>query len=168
MHKRRSKEELFLEKIEKENRRELKKIEKEKKLAEKNQKKLIKEPSEEELVLKYVNRVIMNQAYHNRIDQSKFEGLEYKSNTKNLWMDTDFYFSVVFQSSKQKFEFLEKWEQIHKALEDEDEQQLNKFKIVNGLRLAEALGISLIPETVKDYPTGNLDLMRFCLDDKNT
>lgn len=106
-----------------------------------------------------MNRVIKNQIYHGRIDSSKFKGLEHThSVSKNLWMDTDFFFSVVFQSAEQKYEFLQKL----KVLVEKNDQ----VQIVNGLELAKHLGISLKSETTKEYPTGNLDLMPFILDNE--
>lgn len=138
----------------------------EKKVIEKT---IVPEPTEEELVKKYVNRVIKNQQYHGRINSENFTGLEYeKSVSKNLWLDTDFYFSVVFQSRAQKFEFLEKWEQSHSAIENEADDSIKRMMIVNGLLLAKALGIQLKEEFSKDYPTASLDTMPFVLDDINT
>lgn len=119
--------------------------------------------SEQDLVHRYVNRTISNARYHGRIDKDKFEGMGYeKSVSKNLWLDTDFFFSVVFQSREQKWEFLEKWEAIHGSFEDDIVPP--KIQIVNGLKLAKALGIELKLETVKNYPTGNIDLLPFILD----
>jgi hypothetical protein len=55
-------------------------------------------PTEAELVKKYANRVIKNQIDHGRVDASKFAGMEHThAVNKNLWMDADFYFCVVFE-----------------------------------------------------------------------
>lgn len=117
-------------------------------------------PSEGELVKKYVNRVIKNQIYHGRVDTQKFEGMEHTHTvSKNLWMDTDFYFSVVFQSSEQKYEFIKA---VGWPVEDPDGQ----VQIVNGLALAKKMGVTLKLETTKPFPTGNLDLMPFVLDNE--
>lgn len=116
------------------------------------------QPSEAELVKKYVNRVIMNQIYHGRTNG--FSGMEHShSVNKNLWMDQDFFFSVVFESTQQKEEFLKKarW-----CAETGDDQ----IQIVNGLKLAEAMGITLKRETGREFPHGNLDLMPFVLDNE--
>ena len=67
------------------------------------------QPTEEELVKRYTNRTIKNQQYHNRVDSTKYAGLEHHTNTKTLWLDYDYFFSVVFQSRRQKFEFFEKY-----------------------------------------------------------
>jgi len=119
--------------------------------------------SEEELVKKYANRVIKNQVYHGRVDQNKFQGLEHdRSVSKNLWLDTDFFFSVVFQSSDQKYIFLE-------ALAEKFNLDIGEeggIQIVNGLILAKALNIELKLETTKPYPAGNIDLMPFVLDEE--
>lgn len=117
------------------------------------------EPTESELVHRYVNRTIKNEMYHGRVDKQKFQGLDHTHTvSKNLWMDKDFYFSVVFQSSDQKMEFLR---QLKAPVESDDICQ-----IVNGLKLAEMLGIKLKLETTKAYPTGNLDLLEFVLDNE--
>lgn len=112
--------------------------------------------SEAEIVRSYANRVIKNQQYHGRI-ADKFKGLKQeRSVSKNLWMDDDFFFSVVFQSSEQKYEFL-------KQLGVEVDKE-GTIQIVNGLKLADKLNIALKLETTKDYPTGSIDLKPFVLD----
>jgi hypothetical protein len=121
------------------------------------------EPTERELVHKYVNRVIMNQIYHGRIDDDRFAGLKQdKAVNKNLWMDADFFFSVVFQSSEQKYQFLEGL----KAKLGVEFDSMDEIQIVNGLLLAKAFGIELKEVESKDYPTGNIDLMPFVLDNE--
>lgn len=125
------------------------------------------EPTEAELVRKYTNRVIKNQIYHGRVDNEQFKGLEHdRTVSKNLWMDTDFFFSVVFQSSEQKCEFLKKVMQKFEGTIEPDENY--SIQILNGLDLAKCMGIELKPETTKEYPTGNLDLMPFCLDNEDS
>lgn len=169
-----SKEERFIQKLQKEEekkkRKEDRELKKQQKLAEKleKQNQVKAEPTESELVHKYVNRIIKNQQYHGRIDTEKFAGLEYeKTVSKNLWLDTNFYFSVVFQSAAQKMEFLEKWEAFSDQLVGESMSSISKLQIVNGLKLAKALNIELKEETTRPYPTGNIDLMPFVLDDQN-
>jgi hypothetical protein len=71
----------------------------------------------------------------------------------------------VFQSTNQKLEFLEKWDAFVEGAIGESMDTLKKFQIINGLKLAKALGIDLKEETTKDYPTGNLDLAPYVLDD---
>ena len=120
----RSKEEVFLDKLAKEEakagRLAAKAIRDEQLRIEKENKSK-PEPTEEELVKRYVNKTIKNSMYHGRVDTKKFENLDSgKTVSKNLWMDFGFYFSVVFQSSRQKLEFLEKWEQIHPGLVNEN------------------------------------------------
>jgi hypothetical protein len=118
-------------------------------------------PSEEEIVKGYVNRVIKNQSYHGRVDASKFGGLEHnKTVSKNQWMDSDFFFSVVFQSSDQKYAFLKAVGWPLDVPEDE------AIQIVNGLALAKKMGVTLKEETTQPFPGGNLDLMPFVLDNE--
>ena len=117
-------------------------------------------PSEGELVKKYVNKVIKNQVYHGRVDVSKFGGLEHdKSVSKNLWLDTDFYFSVVFQSAEQKYQFLD-------AMGWKAEFAEEQIQIVNGLELAKKMGVPLKEEETKPFPSGNIDLLPFVLDNE--
>ncbi len=169
-----NKEEKYVLKLQKEEEKQKRKQERELKKQEKlalkleKQNKVKSEPTESELVHKYVNRIIKNQQYHGRIDTDKFQGLEYeKTVSKNLWLDTNFYFSVVFQSTRQKMEFLEKWEAFSDKLVGESMSSISKLQIINGLKLAKALNIELQEETTRPYPTGNIDLMPFCLDDQN-
>ena len=116
------------------------------------------EPTEAELVRKYANRVIRNDQYHGRGKIVEYE----KSVSKNLWMDQDFFFSVVFQSSEQKREFLKFLiSKFNYSVEDKENYSI---QIINGLELAKSMGIELKTEESKDYPTGNLDLMPFVLD----
>jgi len=116
-------------------------------------------PTEEELVKRYVNRTIMNERYHGRINEKKFEGLaKTDAVNKKTWMDTDFYFSVVFQTSEQKYEFL-------KALKAPVDEK-DRIQIINGLELAKLLNISIKTVTTKEYPTGSVDLMPLVLDNE--
>lgn len=118
------------------------------------------EPSEEELVKKYAKRVMMNSRYHGRVDGEKFKGLKKESKeNKNIWLDDDFYFSVVFQTAEQKNEFLAK-----AGLMVYDGVTTNK--IINGLEFAESLNIELKKETTRKYPTCDIDLMPYILDNE--
>ncbi len=121
-------------------------------------------PSEKQIVEKYVNRVIKNQVYHGRVDAKKFKGMEYKTVSKKLWMDNDFYFSVVFQSHEQKYEFINALKEKYGDKIDVDNDY--EVQIINGLLLAEAFGIKLKKEMTKKYPTGNIELLPFVLDNE--
>ena len=162
---RRSKEEIELDRIQKLERKEERAKAKKEKERIKEEKRLerLNPPTEEELVHKYVNRIINNEKYHGRINDEKFSGIsnEKKAN-KNIWMDNDFYFSVVFQSAEQKYKFLEAV-----GIYEEDNEIVKatgKVKIINGLEFAERLDIELEKEEVFPYPTGNLDLLPYLLD----
>ncbi len=145
-------EEKIRKQIERENRRAAKSIPF-------KEKKPKQEASESELVRRYVNRTIKNSEYHGR---STLQGRETKTGAnKNLWQDNEFYFSVVFQSLEQKLEFLEKF---LPASVDPELSHRGTIQIVNGLKLAEALGITLKLETRRDYPTADIDLKPFVLD----
>lgn len=161
-----SKEERYLAKLEKDTLKAERKAQREQKRLEREALKLVpkapkQEPTEAELVRRYANRVIKNQIYHGRIDDKKFKGLKDEqkhSVSKNLWMDADFFFSVVFQSSEQKMEFLK---QLNCGNDPKEQAQ-----IINGLELAKHLGITLKLETSKDYPIGDPTLMPLVLDNE--
>ena len=160
---RRSKEEIELEKIEKQNRkveRAARKTEREKEKAKKKKKEA---RTEQDIVRSYANRVMQNQLNHGRVDHEKFTGLtKGKIENKNLWMDIDFYFSVVFESARQKYEFLEKLN-----IEAEIDPTIPRLQIINGVKFAESLGIKLeVKEKRFDYPTADLDLKEFVLDNE--
>lgn len=112
--------------------------------------------SESELVHQYANKVIEGKASRGHTDKrfnyTKREGTV----NKELWLDVDFFFSVVFESAEQKYEFLKQL----KVPVDEEE----RVQIVNGLKLAEKLGIKLQREKRMDYPYGSLDLRPFVMD----
>lgn len=162
--KRRSREEIEIERIDKLAR-------KEKRIAVKKEKERIKEEkrikrmqpiSEEEEVKKYVNKIINNQKYHGRID-GKFKDIAYKEKVnKNLWLDSNFYVSVVFESEEQKVDFINQigvtQEEIAEAI------YCGKVNIINGLVLAKKLNIKLKPEKRDEYPLPELDLLPYVLD----
>ena len=88
------------------------------------------EPSERELVENYANSVMDRKASRGAGHQdTRFahQAVE-KTSVKDLWADTDFFFSVVFQSRAQKMEFMRqmKW--------PVDSKQ--QVQIVNGIELA--------------------------------
>jgi len=122
-------------------------------------------PSEKQLVHNYVNRIIKNQEYHGRIDPSKFEGLkQQRTVNKDLWKDTEFYFSVVFQSTEQKYQVLDALQKLFNLEVDLYE----KITIVNGLSLAKSLNVPIVHESSRPYPMGSLDLLPFVLDPEDT
>lgn len=125
-----------------------------------------KEKSESELVKEYANKVIRNTVHHGRVEK-RFDGFNDKSVNKKLWTDTDFFFSVVFQSSEQKYKFMEF---LLDKFGDEfvEVDGKGQIQIVNGLGLAKAMGCELKLEKRADYPLPNLDLMPFVLDNETS
>lgn len=84
---------------------------------------------------------------------------------KDLWMDTDFFFSVVFQSREQKYQFIEF---LCAEFDIEFEFYGEKtIQIINGLILAKAMKCELKKEVAADFPTGNIDLKDFVLDEES-
>lgn len=116
-------------------------------------------PSESELVHKYAKDIIhrhMSRGMEGRILKSE------NTPNKDVWQDSQFYFSVVFQSSEQKYEFLDAFVKKY-GLKVEGDQQI---EIVNGIKLANACGIPVKTVKSRDFPQADLDLRGFVLDDE--
>lgn len=170
----RSKEEIYIANMEKEERKRVraeKKAEKDKIKAEKK-KERDNPVSEETLVHRYVNRTLNNQRNHGRVDNKKFKDLAYEHKVnKNIWMDNDFYFSMVFESSEQKYKFLEA---LGFYEEDAEEMKLanRNVRIINGLEFANRLkdkGVNIELEEVQaidNYPKPDLALLPYVLDNE--
>lgn len=93
-------------------------------------------------------------------DQKEFrEGVD-------QWKDSDFYFSVVFQSAKQKYEFLEFFSKKFGLGLDSVKSNDEIIQVVNGIKLAEKIGLDLKVETSPPYPYPNLELKEMALDNE--
>lgn len=114
--------------------------------------------TESELVHEYAKKVMRGKQSRGHVDERFQFTKGERTVNKELWLDSDFYFAVVFQSSRQKEEFFKKM----KLVPDED----LGMQIVNGLKLAERLGVTLTKEIAEKPPTINLDLLPFILDDE--
>lgn len=118
--------------------------------------------SEAQLVQEYCDRIINGKKSRGHIDNrfayTKAEGTV----NKELWRDIDFFFSVVFQSKAQKYEFMAFIEE--KFGFEFDEEIGHQIQIVNGLRLSESMGCVLKQEKSMPYPYGSLDLKPLVLD----
>src|SRR5574343_493005 len=82
----------------------------------------------------------------------------------DLWKDTDFYFSVVFQSSAQKYKFIKEFSQKFDLQVDQVASGDEIFQIFNGLLLAKKLGIQLQVEKIGEFPYPDLELKSMALD----
>jgi hypothetical protein len=123
------------------------------------------QPSEAQLVHKYVNQVIGGKVARGHVD-TRF-GYTKKDGTvsKECWLDADFFFTVVFESEAQKNLFLEFFQNMFKfELEDFDD---NQIQIINGIKLAKSMGLELKRETSREYPQPALDLLPFVLDNES-
>lgn len=122
--------------------------------------------SEEQLVKKYVNQVIANQKSNNMIRGDRLEKYKSKKKSNNtLKMDDDFYFTVVFQSEKQKTAFLN---HVKFYEEEVKEVGVKPIRVVNGIELARRMGCDLeMEEPVNEYPLPDLDLMPYVLDNED-
>lgn len=122
-------------------------------------------PTEAELVLRQGNKM--------HSDMMRLQATQTKSADKkemrtsvDLWKDTDFFVSIVFQSSKQKLKFVEEFSKKFGLGLDTVSAGDEIFQIFNGLILAEKLGIRLEPETkTGTHPYPNLELAKLTLDD---
>lgn len=126
--------------------------------------KLVKvQKSEQALVEEYANKVINGKIARGHFDK-RFEWHKREQGTtnKDLWMDTDFFFSVVFQSEAQKYAFLEEF--CKKFGVDIDTTSDGQIQVINGMGLANRMGIALKPEVAIEYPYTNLELRPFVLD----
>ncbi len=164
---RKTKEEKLLELAEKEAKKleklALREIKKQEKEAEKLATKAEKERSETDIVRQYA-KIIMDKQKTRDMLRSEFKDmrLEKKPN-KTLWMDNNFYFSVVFQSVDQKFEFLNFLVDTFNI----EYEQYSTVNIINGLKLAEKMGCKLKKEIANPFPLGNMELRNFILDEEN-
>lgn len=85
----------------------------------------------------------------------------------DVWKDADFFFSVVFQSAKQKVLFLEFLKsKIGISFETEPNSPF-QIQIINGLKLAEKMGCPLPIVTPTDYVYPDLALKAVVLDNEN-
>lgn len=82
----------------------------------------------------------------------------------DIWKDTDFYFSVVFQSSAQKYVFLEAFSKMFGLGFDNVRSGDEVFSIFNGLKLAEKLNVKIPDEKMPAYVYPNLALKDLTLD----
>lgn len=163
-------EELLLKKELKQREKEEKKLLREQKKAEallKKQSKQIerKQPkSEREIVEQYANIIIAKQQTRGTVNLKHHGNLAARTPSKELWQDTDFYFSIVFQSRAQKISFLNQFEDMFDfELDDHIGQNI---QILNGLRLADKMGIKLNKEFAEPYQSGNIELKNIVLDDQ--
>ncbi len=115
--------------------------------------------SEIEIVESYARGIMKRQLTRGQADRIIKTGT---TTNKDLWLDTDFYFSVVFQSTKQKNQFMDEFLKKFKVEFDKDD----KITIVNGMKLAEKMGIKLEKEKAAEYPIGALDLRPFVMDNE--
>jgi hypothetical protein len=165
--KRRTKEEIEQDKIIKEVERQRKKEEREaKKLAkeeEKKRKEELNKKSEKELVHQYANIIMAKQRTRGMI-KKKFSEMKGQKPNKDLWMDFDFFFSVVFQSREQKVQFLE-FLAKEVGIHPDDFFDSTTTQIINGLELAKLMGCPLKKEIANEFPLGKIELKQLVLDD---
>lgn len=128
----------------------------------KKPRKVKEKKSELDIVRKYATLIIHRQTTRGHADD-KLKGNEVQKTTnKDLWMDTSFFFSVVFQSEMQKMEFLDQFcKKTNVSLEGYN------IQIINGVKLAESLGFKITKEVMEKPPSGSLDLRPYVLDNES-
>lgn len=117
--------------------------------------------SEEDLVIKEANRLMTH--VENLRDTTKSSDKKLNVTNTDLWLDSDFYFSVVFQSSQQKYKFLTKLKEMFSL--DIDTSDDNRIQIINGLKFGESIGVDFSKEKPLQYPYPDLELRKLALDD---
>lgn len=121
--------------------------------------------SESELVHEYAEKVIRGKQSRGHVDKRFGYTESSVAVNKELWLDTDFFCSLVFQSKEQKYEFLNKLcEKFGTKPEYDSDTQI---QIINGLKFAEQLGITLKKDEARPYPYGNLDLRPYVMDNES-
>lgn len=122
------------------------------------------EKTEQQLVEEYAKKVmdgkISRGHFDKRFDWHNRKAQGQTATNKDLWFDTDFFFSVVFQSEAQKYEFLNHLKEQY-GLDFDDNLQI---QIVNGLEFAKKMGLSLRPEIRLEYPYTDLEIRPLVLD----
>lgn len=98
--------------------------------------------------------------------QSKAAHQKSERTTVDIWKDSDFFFSVVFQSSAQKNKFLEEFSKKFGLGVEGVMANDELLQVINGLKLAEKLGIEIPAEKVGKYPYPNLELSDIALDNE--
>lgn len=123
-----------------------------------------KEPvSETETVRKYANGIIHRQITRGHAHKSMQSLGPSKTTNKDLALDTDFFFSIVFQSARQKEQFLKAFcEKFSIGIDAVKE----RVQIMNGMKLAAALQIPVTKEQMDKPPYGSLDLRPYVLDNE--
>lgn len=124
--------------------------------------------SETELIEK-AGRDIISKFMTRGQAKGKFGSDRDQNVNKDLWLDTDFYFSIVFQSSDQKYDFLNQLMEMLKKKGNEVELDKGNgypVQIINGLKLGTAMGFSLKDEMSREYPLGDEKLKEFALDEE--
>jgi hypothetical protein len=150
--------------MEKEARAALRNAERERSKAEKEASKKPK-PTELELAERQGQRMLHDMLRVQNTQMKSTDMKEFREGV-DVCKDTDFYFCVVFQSSVQKYKFVEAFSKMYDLGLDEVRTANDIFQIFNGLKLAERLQIKLIPERLSAYPYPSLELMPMALDNE--
>lgn len=122
------------------------------------------EKSEGELVHSYVKRVMDGKKSRGHIDERFAETKADGTVNKEMWRDQDFFFSFLFESAAQKYQFIEQFEKLF-ALEF-DEEYGHQIQIVNGYELGKRMGFTMTKEESLPYPGADLELKPLVLDNE--
>ena len=89
---------------------------------------------------------MLRDMYRVQATQNKSADQKENRSSVDLWKDTDFFFSIVFQSSAQKYTFLEAFSKKFGLGIDNAKSNNEIIQVVNGLKLAKNLDIKIPSE----------------------
>ena len=127
-------------------------------------KKVKAEPTERELVERYAKKII-NAAKSTMVDRKDLHDAVggIRKTATMIALDKDFYFSLVFQTADQKYAFLKAFgEKFGLKTETAESEAVD---MVNGVKFAGALGIELKKEPLHGFPTPDVQLLPFVLEE---
>lgn len=119
------------------------------------------ERTEAQIVAAYAKKIMEKAKSRNQMPKTHRDMVEFTP-SKDIWQDKDFYFSVVFQSSAQKHQFLAFLGEKFGITTDSPFE--GSPRIINGLVLAKNMGLELRPENTEEFPLANMDLKDIILD----
>jgi len=119
--------------------------------------------SEMELAEKQAARMYRDMTRLQKTQDGSADKKDERSNV-DLWKDTDFFFSVVFKSSAQKYAFMAVFSEMFKLGLEEVRHGDRVYSIFNGIKLAENLNIKIPVENNPEFPYPNLELRELALD----
>jgi hypothetical protein len=122
-------------------------------------------PSEMQLVERQAAKMLKDME-RVQATNSKSRDQKTEKSSVDIFKDSDFYFSVVFQTSTQKYQFLQSFSKMFQLGIEEILSDDQVIQIINGMKLAKNLKIDLKQEGIKPYPYADLELAQLALDNE--